>query len=345
MHLSLRVAALIITTATVAQMGSAAPFPSATDLHREAVVVDLHADTLLDVQANKRNIAIRSTSGHIDLPRLREGGVDVQVFAAFIHPKDASRGFTRASELLDAFDRLLAAHGQVLGRATTVEEITALIREGKIAAVLSIENASAIGDDLANMERLYRRGVRIMSLTWNQSNRLADGALDQQHGGLTALGRQVVMRMQELGMVIDVSHLSERSFWDVLAVSHGPLLATHSNAAGLTPHARNLTDDQLRAIARRGGVVGVNFYPALTGGASLDRVLNHIDYLVNVVGVDHVGLGSDFDGFSQRVKGLEDVSKLPNLTAGLLARGHSPDAIRKILGGNALRVFRQVWGR
>lgn len=183
----------------------------------------------------------------------------------------------------------------------------------------------------------------MMSLTWNNSTALADGALERRHGGLTPVGRRVLARMAALGIVVDVSHLSEQSFWDVLEATRGPVMATHSNASGLTRHARNLTDAQLQALARRGGVVGVNFYPAFTGGPTLTRVLAHIDYLVKTMGVDHVALGSDFDGFAQTVDGLEDVSRLPNLTAGLLARGYTHEDIKKILGGNALRVFREVW--
>lgn len=336
---------LTFRAAAFSLMVAAALPPAAMDLHRDAVVIDMHSDTLLDVASGKRNIARRSTSGHIDLPRLKEGGVDVQVFAAFIHPKEASRGFARATELLDVFDRLVAAHSQVVARATTVAEIGALVQGGRIALVPAIESGDAIQGDLDSLARLYRRGVRIMSLTWNNSTALADGAREQRHGGLTSLGRRAVARMQDLGIVIDVSHLSEKSFWDVLGSSRGPILATHSNAAGLAPNARNLTDDQLRALACRGGVVGVVFYPQFTGGSSLEHVLAQVDYLVKIMGADHVGLGSDFDGFSGTVAGLEDVSKLPRLTAGLLARGYAPGDVRKILGGNVLRVFRQVWGK
>ncbi len=316
----------------------------AQDLHRDAVVVDLHCDTLLEVQARVREIRDRSARGAIDLPRLREGGMGVQVFAAFVHPQEAPRGFARALELIGAFDRMLEENPRSLGRVTTATEIRTFHRGGKIGALLAIENGDAVGGDVANVEPLYRRGVRMMSLTWNQSNPLADGALEQKHGGLTPFGRKVVARMQELGMVIDVSHLSPQSFWDVLAASHGPIVASHSSAAGLTPHPRNLSDAQLRAIAARGGVVGVNFYPVFVGRPTLERVLDHIDYLVKIMGIDHVGLGSDFDGFTGQVQGLEDVSKLPNLTAGLVARGYTREQVLKILGGNALRVFAQVWG-
>lgn len=314
-------------------------------LHRDAIVVDLHSDTLLAVHSGARDVGARSAVGHIDLPRLRDGGVDVEVFAAFVHPREASRGFARVRELIDAFDRMVSAHRGALGRATTVQEIESLVRAGRVAGVLSVENADALDGDVDNLDVLYRRGVRIMGLTWNASNALADGALEHRHGGLTPFGKAVVQRMQHLGIVVDVSHLSEQSFWHVLAASSGPVMATHSDAAAVVPHPRNLSDAQLRALAARGGVVGVNFYPAHAGGASIERILHQIDHMVKVMGVDHVGLGSDFDGFSQRVRGLEDVSKLANLTAGLAARGYTPEQIKKILGGNALRVFKQVWGR
>lgn len=327
-------------------MTSAAAIPpSAAALHRNATVVDLHNDVMLDVHAHKRDIATRSPVGHSDLPRLREGGVDVQVLALFVHPKEAERGFARITELLDAFDRFAAAHSGMLELATSVAEIARLEAAGRLAVVLAVENASALEGHPDRVEGLYQRGVRMMGLTWNNSNGLADGAMETHHGGLTPLGRQVLTRMQELGMVVDVSHLSEQSFWNVLEATRGPIVATHSNAAGLTPHPRNLTDEQLQAIARRGGAVGVNFYPTFTGGASLAQILDHLEYLVNVMGADHVALGSDFDGFTGRVNDLEDVSRLPGLTAGLLSRGHDAEAVKKILGGNALRVFREIWGQ
>ncbi len=183
----------------------------------------------------------------------------------------------------------------------------------------------------------------MMGLTWNPSNALGDGALGRQHGGLTDLGRSVLRRMEELGVVVDVSHLSEQSFWEALRSTRGPIIASHSNAAALHMHPRNLADEQLRAIAQRGGVVGVNFYAGFLGAPTLDRVLDHIDHLAKVMGVDHAALGADYDGIPQAPAGLEDVSKLPNLTAGLQRRGYTTEQIHKILGGNALRVFRQVW--
>jgi len=325
--------------------GSPQPLTSQLHLHHDAIIVDLHDDTMHNVQSGKRDVTRRSPVGHSDLPRFREGGVDVQVFALFVHPSEADRGRQRISALLDAFDHLAASNRSALAAVTSAAEIRQLHGTGRLAVVLAVENGSALEGDPAYVDVLFRRGVRMMGLTWNNSNGLADGALESTHGGLAPAGRAVLQRMQDVGMVVDVSHLSEKSFWDVLAATHGPIVATHSNAAGLTSHRRNLTGDQLRAMAERGGVVGVNFVPAFLGGASLAQVLEHITYLVSLMGADGVALGSDFDGFTGRVNGLEDVSRLPALTAALLGRSYKSETIRKILGENALRVFGEVWGR
>lgn len=319
--------------------------PSAAVVHREATVVDLHNDVVLEVASGKRDITMRSSAGHSDLPRLHAGGVDVQCFALFVHPKDAEQGFARVTELLDAFDRLAAGARSVMGLATSVAEAEQLQHAGRLAAVLAIENGSALAGEVDHLDEVYAGGVRMMSLTWNNSNGLADGALESRHGGLTPLGRRVLTRMQQLRMIVDVSHLSARSFWDVLTATQGPIVATHSNAAALTPHPRNLNDEQLVAVAGRGGAVGVNFYPTFTGGSALTHILDHLAYMIKVMGPDHVALGSDFDGFGGQVRDLEDVARLPNLTAGLIDRGYDAQTIAKILGGNALRVFREVWGR
>lgn len=313
------------------------------DIHAAAVIVDLHCDTVLELHAGARTLDQRSAKGHIDLPRLRAGGVDVQVFAVFVAPRSALRGPARARELIDTFHAAVRANAAQITHVTTVAEIEHAQRAGKIAAVLSIENGDALGGDLAAVDDLYRRGVRLMSLTWNPSNALGDGALGRQHGGLTDLGRAVLRRMNDLGLVVDVSHLSEAAFWDAVRATRGPLVASHSNAAALHRHPRNLSDQQLREVAKRGGVVGVNFYAGFLGASTLERVLDHIDHMVTVMGIDHVALGSDYDGIPQAPAGLEDVSKLPNLTAGLQRRGYSTEQIHKILGGNALRVFRTVW--
>jgi membrane dipeptidase len=321
---------------------------AAQALHASALVVDLHADTVQALDAGARALGERSSRGHVDLPRLRQGGVDVQIFAIYVSPSTPAHGRARADRLIGVLTRQVAENrnGGAAGGivpATTVAHIERASRAGKIASVLSIENGDALGGDVKALDAFYAAGVRIMSLTWNASNALGDGAAGNAHGGLTDLGRTVLRRMNALGIVVDVSHLSEASFWDALKVTRGALVASHSNASGVHRHVRNLTDHQLRAIARRGGVVGVSFVPQFLGGATLAHVLDHIDHMVAVMGVDHVALGSDFDGFSRAPAGIEDVSRLPNLTAGLLARGYSDDAVRRILGANALRVFRAVW--
>lgn len=336
--MNLRLAGMLFMVA----LGTAAPDP--LRVHMEAVVVDLHADTLLDLAAGKRTLD--GGGGQVDIPRLRAGGVDVQVFAAYVDPKLGARGGERVRELVAAFHRAMERHAGAIAPARTVAEIAAAGRAGKIAAVLSVENlGDAIQGDVSRVDWLSGQGVRLAGLTWNAANTLADGARETRHGGLTALGRRVIARMEQLGMIVDVSHLSRAAFSDALAATRGPIIASHSDAAAVQPHFRNLTDEQLRAVAARGGVVGVNFYPPFLGGATLERVVAHIDHMVAVMGIDHVALGSDFDGIESTPQGLEDVSRMPNLTRALLGRGYSPEQVRKILGENALRVFRQVWKR
>src|SRR5207247_10378830 len=185
--------------------GSSRP-PAAAVVHQEAAVVDLHNDVLLEAAA-KRDITVRSSTGHSDLPRLREGGVEVQCVALFVHPKDAGHGFERVMELLDAFDRLAAANHAVLGSATSVAEITRLQQAGRLAAVLAIENGSALGGDVDHLDAVHTRGVRMMSLTWNNSNGLADGVMESRHGGLTPMGGEVLARTQQLGKIADSVNL------------------------------------------------------------------------------------------------------------------------------------------
>ncbi len=309
------------------------------------LVVDLHCDTVLRWEAGAATLEERGRGGHIDLGALRAGGVGVQVFALYVAPSfGPDRSYERLRALLRAFRAQLASHRSAIGLATTVRGIHRLLGQGRVAAVLSVENADAVEDDVDRVDVLYRAGVRMMSLTWNPSNRLADGALERRNGGLTPLGRRVVRRMQELGMIVDVSHLSEASFWDVLRATRGPLVASHSDAAALHRHPRNLTDAQVRALAERGGVIGVNFYPEFLGEATVDRAVDHIDHLARVGGVGCVAMGSDFDGISSTPRGLENASKFPVLARALARRGYTPEQVAAIMGGNALRVFRAVWG-
>ncbi len=324
----------------------------AHQLHKECFVFDAHCDTLLEALTGKRRLGERSAQGHLDLPRLREGGVNAQIFALFVRPYYLPSGAAReALRLIDTFYRELQDNEESLLLATRVADMEQAKKEGKIAAILSLEGAEALEGDLAVLRIFYRLGVRSVGLTWNLRNQAADGVDEtRSSGGLTNFGLQLVQELNHLGVVIDVSHLSPKGVHDVLMVIKSPFIASHSNARSLCPHRRNLTDEQLAGIADSGGVVGVTFVPNLLdveeGKAHLERVLDHIEHVARVAGVDHVGVGSDFDGFfeNERLPGLEDVSQMPNLTAGLLRRGYREEEIKKIMGGNFLRVFREVIG-
>ncbi|MDI3316829.1 MAG: dipeptidase [Bacillota bacterium] len=322
-------------------------------VHRRAVVVDTHQDTLEDVVAGRRHLGERADSGHADLPRLLEGGVDVVLFSHWTRPTGYP-GLTLSQVLhkLHIFWQECADTSSTLAPATTAGEIDAAVAAGKVAGVVSMEGLEAIGSDPGLLDVLYRIGVRVASLTWNERNALADGTgQSETRSRLTAAGREAVRAMHRLGIVVDVSHLSEGCFWDLLEQGDPPVIASHSNARALCDHPRNLSDDQVRAVAQRGGVVGVTFVPAFLvpeeagTPATLESVVAHIDHLVTLVGPEHVGIGSDFDGTEQLPVGLEDVTRLPALTEALLRRGYGEAAVTAILGGNFLRVFRQVWGR
>ncbi|MBT9258324.1 MAG: dipeptidase [Clostridiales bacterium] len=318
-------------------------------LHEESFVFDAHCDTVLDWVEGRRRLTPRSTQGHIDLPRLKEGGVDVQIFALFVAPEyHHERSLPRLLQLLDAFYRELEAHRDEMILCLTGDDLLRAKREGKVGALLSIEGAEPVGRDLARLRIFYRLGVRAMGLVWNGRNDVADGVGEARTGGgLTRFGVDVVGEMERLGMMVDVSHLSERGFWDVVAVATKPFIASHSNARALCDHPRNLDDRQIKALAEKGGVMGLNFYPGFltpSGEATLDDVLNHAEHIIQLVGPQHLGLGSDFDGISTTPKGLEDVSFLPRFTEGLLARGYSEDVVKMVLGENFLRVFREVLG-
>ena len=322
---------------------------SETDaLHRAAVVVDAHADTVLALEAG-RDFYRYGTEGHIDMPRLRAGGVNVQVFALYIEPAyKPERALARVLSLRDRLLRTFAAGGGAVRLCRDASELDAALADGQLAAVLSVEGGEAIGSDLALLRALHALDVRAMGLTWNQRNAIADGAgEDRAQGGLTAFGQRVVAEMDRLGMVVDVSHLCARSFWDVLECGGRPRFASHSNCRALCDHVRNLDDAQIRALAMVDGVMGMNFFADFLdvdpARADVARVCDHIDHVCGLVGPRHVGLGSDFDGIQRTPRGLEDASHLPALTRELVRRGYHQADIEAILGGNVLRLLRSVW--
>ena len=331
----------------------------AFELHKRATVVDAHIDTLLDImippaRADKfptpRSLGVRSDRGHVDLPRLFEGGIDLQIFAAYIQPQyKIERALHRALQLIDRFHQELRAHEEKLMLFTRVSDVHDAEKNGKIAAMLSIEGGEAVEADLGILRMLHRLGLRAMTLTWNERNQIADGAGEgRTRGGLTNFGVELVNEMNHIGVVVDVSHLSDNGFSDVIETTNKPIIASHSNCRSLCNHRRNLTDEMIKRLAENGGVMGMNFASDFVDekkeNATIDRVLDHIDHVVKIGGIETVGLGSDFDGIERPPKGLEDVTKMPYLTVGLVKRGYKEDEIRKILGENFLRVFKEVIG-
>ena len=275
-----------------------------------------------------------------------------QIFAlAVIDPgKTTTNAAGKMMRLFDALYREFE-RGEGFTLAKTAADIRSAKTRGEVAAFLSIEGGEAIQGQLELLRMYYRLGVRAMGLTWNHPNEIANG-VDEEFSpqGLTPFGFEVVKEMNRLGMIIDVSHLNEASFWNVAETSQAPFIASHSNAYSLCPHRRNLKDDQLKALAKSGGVVGVVFVPPFMdpkGKASLDKIIDHMDHIAGLCGVEHVGIGSDFDGFTPDPDSGEvipDVSAFPRLTEGMLARGYKEEEVRGILGGNFLRVVEQVVG-
>lgn len=320
----------------------------AMTIHFDSLVVDGHCDTLLLCMRGNRTLSERSQSGHLDLPRLKDGGVDCQFFACYIEPQfKPDRGLKRAMQMIDRFCTEIERSGGAALHARCYSDILRAKAEGKIAAVLTIEGGECLDTDVSNVRIMKRLGVMAIGLTWNERNMIADGVGEERtKGGLTNFGVEVVKEMNSAGIVIDVSHLNEQGFWDVIETTNKPIIASHSNARTICNHRRNLTDEQLRALAQNGGVTGINFAPSFLAekDADINSVIRHIEHICSLVGPDHVGLGSDFDGISSTPKGLEDVTRVPAITEALSRLGYSDENIRKILGGNFLRVIKTVVG-
>ena len=367
----------------------------ALELHREAIVVDGHADTISRFLDDGEDLGSETGKGHLDLPRMFRGGLDAQFMSCWVEPKYVQRkeAAKRALRMIDAVKRWAAGYPDRLAIARSAAEVRRAVARKKVCGILCIEGGHAIEEDLGLLRSFFELGVRYMTLTWNNSLSWAEAARDPgKVKGLTDFGRSVVREMNRLGMLVDLSHVSENTFWDAIAVTDTPLIASHSCARALCDHVRNLRDDQLKALAKNGGVVGVNFYsgflsqsfydrkkkadsdddvererareqhrddPAAMDRAlkdisrrydaseaamarpPLDLLVDHIEHIAKVAGIDHVGLGSDFDGVTALPEGVDDCSELPNLTRRLLERGFSPSDVRKILGENFLRVMEQ----
>ena len=282
---------------------------------------------------------------------MKEGGINIQNFAMCIWEDiyTPDRGLKRILELIDCLYNEIEKNKKDISLVINYNQIKDVIKAGKIAAIPSIEGGEALEGNLAILRILYRLGIRLITITWNHRNQIADGVGEtRSNGGLTNFGIKVIDEMNRLGMLIDVSHISKAGFWDVVKRSKFPIIASHSNCYTLCSHPRNLKDEQIKVLADKGGVIGVTFVPGFltkdTKKASVEDVLNHIDYMINIGGVDCVGLGSDFDGTESMPLNLEGVDKMPNITNGLLNRGYKEKEIKKILGGNFLRIYKEVIG-
>lgn len=383
-------------TATALMASCGAPNQKETHENEQTVWVDTHNDVLSGTVLKGYDISARLDTGNTDLVRLKEGGIGLQIFSVFGGEAYTGRkGFDYANQQIDSLYSIAQRHPDKLGVAHTVQQAKEIIQDGKIAGMLGLEGGHMIDNSLDNLDSLAKRGIVYMTLTWNNSNEWATSSADEedpdkqlQWKGLTNFGKQVVQRMNELGIAVDVSHVGEKTFYDVIEVSKLPVLASHSNARALCDVHRNLTDDQLKAIANTDGVVCVTFYAPflddqyrnrieeamalhpdlvdslqIAGHRSTDRLteaflsarphladdltvpiaklIDHIDHIVGVVGIDHVGIGSDYFGFYTYLypKGIEDVTGYPALTQALSERGYSTSEIEKIMGVNVLRVL------
>lgn len=361
-------------------------------IHQEAIVVDTHNDILMHAVDNGVIFDTDLTGQtHSDLQRWRKGGLDVQIFSVYCDGALAN-AFAMANREMDSLDAVVQRDPDKIAKVANSKELLKAVEEGKIAAMFGVEGGHMIEDDLQKLDSLYARGAIYLSLTHNVSPNWVSSAADESadpnlpEKGLTAFGEEVVQRMNELGMLIDVSHSGDQSFWDVIKLSTKPIIASHSSVYSLVAAPRNLKDDQIKAIAKNGGVIQINFHPGfidpsfdakeavflqkhaaesdslLNSGNDewnmlnklyknhpketeemrppLSMVIDHIDYIVQLVGVDYVGLGSDFDGIVVTPKQLDDVTTYPVITEALFNKGYSQADIKKILGGNFLRVMK-----
>lgn len=361
-------------------------------IHAKAIVVDTHNDILMQA-ADKGIVFDQDLTGktHSDLARWKKGGLDVQIFSVY-SDGDIKNAYAFANREMDSLDAVAARNPDKIVKVFSYTELIKVVKQHKIAAMFGVEGGHMIEADLNKLDGLYKRGARYLTLTHNIAPSWATSAADETsnpnllHKGLTDFGKQVVQRMNQLGMLIDVSHAGDQTFWDVIKFTSKPIIASHSSVYSLVPHRRNLKDDQIKAIAKNAGVIQINFNPGFIDSSfdkkeiaflkkyaaeydsltktgmpewytmdylfkkyaaetnamrpSLSNVIDHIEYIIKLVGVDNVGLGSDFDGINLTPLQLDDVTAYPVITKALADKGYSKKDINKILGGNFLRVLK-----
>lgn len=361
------------------------------DVHRRAIIVDGHCDTPYRLFRHNLHLADHDTEAQADLATLKAGGITASFFAAYVPPAYANRGAAElAHKLIDIIQDEAARYPDDVSFVVDSQGIRNAKDEGKVALMIGVEGGHAIEDSLDILRDLYKRGARYMTLTHVNTNNWCDSSGDApRHGGLTDFGRDVVRTMNDLGMIVDISHVSDDAYAAVIETTRVPVVATHSSCRALCRHPRNMTDDMLRVLATNGGVCMINFFSAFLsdevaqvimkaekrpkkpsnglGGteempddrtdwdsflewfrslgspvATIDQAADHVFHVANVAGIDHVGIGSDFDGVPALPRDLTDASMLPRLTSRLLERGMSEGDVEKVLGGNFMRVFEAV---
>jgi membrane dipeptidase len=317
-------------------------------IHSAYSLIDLHND-VLEVMISDPNYHLkdRHNYNHTDIPRLQEGDVDIQFFSVWVSPSQYTNYYQQAQVMLNRFYDEVSQNPGTIAQVTNPDQADSINALNKIAAVIGVEGGHHIENSIEKLINLYDAGMRYMTITWNNSTDWAISAQDSRTltHGLSDFGRQVIRKMDSLGIIIDVSHVGIKTIQDILTETNNPIIASHSGVRAIRDHYRNLYDWQIIDIANTGGVIGVIFYPPFLNGtnnADIDDVIQHIDYIKNLVGIDYIAIGSDFDGIGVTPLGLEDVSRFPNLTSELLIRGYSKEDVEKIMGGNFKRVFEQV---
>lgn len=398
MNSNTRFSTAMILAASIFQACATAPETldaRAARVHAAAIVVDTHSDTTPYFQDPSFRFDERhgKSEVHMDLPRIREGGLDVEFWSIYLGKRTGDgRAIREALDRIDAVHEMVARHPDV-ELATSVDEVRQHVADGKFVSMMGLEGGHIIEDSFAALRSFHRLGVRYMTLTHSFHTSWADSSGTREvpppiHNGLSERGTAIVEEMNRLGMMVDISHVSDATFWDAIEASRAPLIASHSSVRGVYDHVRNMSDDMLRALAANGGVVMINFYsgyidPAIgaeisqyykTWGPKLTRLgethaddwwalwkarrahyaqwpvpqaplsilLDHYDRAIAIAGADHVGIGADWDGIASLPVGMDEINLLPDLTRGLLERGHSEETVSKVLGGNLLRVLAEV---
>jgi len=363
----------------------------AEKIHFKSIVVDTHGDILYNQIQSGIDIGKLQNTGNFDLPRAKSGGLDAQVFSIWC---DEKGGFDMANRQIDSLYSLIKRYPDRIQLVTDASQLTNAVKQQKLAALIGVEGGHMIENDLSKLEALAKRGMIYLTLTWNNSTPWASSAAQESKGeiampGLNDFGKSVVRKLNELGVLVDLSHVGEQTFYDAIKLSTKPVLVSHSCVYGINPVPRNLKDDQIKAVGKNGGVISINFYsgfldPTFSAkqqnflikhkpelkeltdkyGRSkaidtlialhkdeaeesrprIDRVIDHIDYVVKLIGVDHVGIGADFDGAESFPKGMDSVADYPKITEALLKRGYSEADVQKIMGGNFVRLLRENKG-